>query len=104
MAATDSPASSTGGAAAEAVLPLARADPTGVIQRALGGFPVGCSCGEQVIIAWLMALPDDIDRVQAARSLLAARLPACCTTMASVAPEVRDMLRFITACHARRPL
>jgi len=44
-----------------------------VIQRALGGFPVGCNCGEQVILAWLMTLPDDIDRVQAARSLLSAR-------------------------------
>lgn len=89
MAVTDCPASPAGGAAAEPVLPLARADPTGVIQRALGGFPVGCNCGEQVILAWLMTLPDDIDRVQAARSLLAARLPACCKTMASVTPEVR---------------
>lgn len=104
MAATDCPASPAGGAAAEPVLPLSRADPTGVIQRALGGFPVGCNCGEQVILAWLMTLPDDIDRVQAARSLLAARLPACCTTMASLAPEVRAMLRFITSCRTRRPL
>jgi hypothetical protein len=55
-----------------------------VIQRALGGFPVGCNYSEQVILAWLMTVPEDIDRAQAARSLLAARMPSCCTTMASV--------------------
>jgi hypothetical protein len=94
------PGSQAGHGEAETVLPLA--DPTGVIQQALGGFPVGCNYGQQVIPAWLMTLPEDINRAQAARSLLAAQLPSCCTTMASVAPEVREMLRFVTSCHARR--
>jgi hypothetical protein len=56
---------------------------------------VGCNYGQQVILAWLMTLPEDINRAQAARSLLAAQLPSCCTTMASIAPEVREMLRFV---------
>jgi hypothetical protein len=52
-----------------------------VIQQALGGFPMGCNYGQQVILTWLMTLPEHIDRAQAARSLLAARMPSCCTTM-----------------------
>jgi hypothetical protein len=64
------PGSQAGHGEAETVLPLA--DPTGVIQQALGGFPVGCNYGQQVILAWLMTLPEDINRAQAARSLLAA--------------------------------
>jgi hypothetical protein len=43
------PGSQAGHGEAETVLPLA--DPTGVIQQALGGFPVGCNYGQQVILS-----------------------------------------------------
>jgi hypothetical protein len=81
-------------------VPLDRADPAAVIQRALGGFPAGEVSAEQIVLAWLMTLPPDVDPPLAARAILAGRLPCCRTVRSPIIREVRDLLRFV-ASHRR---
>jgi hypothetical protein len=80
-----------------AALPLDRADPAGLIQRALGGFPTGYCCADQIVLAWLMTLPPDVAPPRAARSLLNGRLPRCRQEVAPAIDAVRGLLRFIAA-------
>ncbi len=81
--------------------PLDRADPAGLIQRALGGFPTGFCCADQVVLAWLMTLPSDVVPPVAARALLVNRMPSCRPLVAAAADtdavEVRALLRFIAS-------
>jgi hypothetical protein len=81
----------------ERILPVERADPAAVIQRTLGGFPAAEASAEQVVLAWLMTLPRDVDPPRAARSLLAARMPCCRTAQPPGVSEIRDLLRYIAS-------
>lgn len=76
---------------------LDRADPAGLIQRALGGFPTGFCSADQIVLAWLMTLPPDVNPPSAARSLLTSRLPCCRPEVLPATGTVRDLLRFIAA-------
>ena len=86
----------------DAAVAFRRADPTGLIQRTLGGFPVGFGSAEQVVLAWLMTLPASLDPPRAARSLLAARMPCCRAVPPPKAQAVRTLLRFVASHHKPR--
>lgn len=77
------------------LMSVGRADPTGVVQRALGGFPGNFGGGEEVVIAWLMTLPDDVCPSHAVRSLLSVRKPFCSTTHAPPPSRLHELLGFI---------
>jgi len=83
-------------------LPIERADPAAVIQRALGGFPAPEASAEQIVLTWLMTLPRELDPPRAARSLLAARMPCCRSAQPSGVSEIRHLLRYIASHHKSR--
>ncbi|SUS08646.1 hypothetical protein DF3PA_170069 [Candidatus Defluviicoccus seviourii] len=84
--------------AASAILPLQVVDPTGLMQRAMAGLPTAIPCVEQLVLAWLMTLPPEVDPPRAARSLLAGRLPCCCRSVQPpMVREVRELLRLVAS-------
>lgn len=87
--------------AESAILPLQAVDPTGLMQRAIAGLPTGIPSVDQLVLAWLMTLPPEVDPARAALSLLAGRLPCCCRSdQPPMVREVRAFLGFI-ASHRR---
>lgn len=81
-----------------AILPPQSVDPAGLMQRAMAGLPTGIPSVDQLVLAWLMTLPPEVDPPHAARSLLAGRLPCCCRSVQPpMVREVRELLRLVAS-------